>query len=304
MKASGIYLSLGEPLGAAKEKVPVVPHETALPYLGLICLGFGVSAYGTLIGAGGGFILMPLLLILYPKDNPHFLTAISLAVVLINTLSGTVAYTKMKRVDYKSGLMFAAATIPGAILGVLTTASVSRRLFEGVFSIFLIGLAGFMFLRPKSDASATYGKKSSGSDSRKARVLVRLDGVSFEYMYNPILGIGTFFFLGFFASFLGIGGGSLIVPILAYLLSFPVIIATATSQLIVAFLTFTGTLAHIWIGSFHHGAHRIAAIGIGMLTGAQLGARLSSKIKGEWIIRSLAVALVLVGVRMLVAVFR
>jgi uncharacterized membrane protein YfcA len=281
----------------------MVLHETALDYFGLICLGFGVSAYGTLIGAGGGFILMPILLILYPKDNAHFLTAISMAVVLINTLSGTLAYARMRRVDYKSGLMFAVATIPGAILGVLTTASVSRRLFEGVFGIFLIGLALFMFLKPKSDASAKYVRRLSNWDVGKTQAVVRMDGVSFEYAYNLLLGIGVFFFLGFFASFLGIGGGSLIVPTLSYLLSFPVIIATATSQLIVAVLTFTGTMSHIWIGSFHHGAHRIAAIGIGMLTGAQLGAYLSSQLKGEWIIRSLALALVLAGVRMLVAVF-
>jgi uncharacterized membrane protein YfcA len=278
-------------------------HETALGYFGLVCLGFGVSAYGTLIGAGGGFILMPILLILYPKDNPHFLTAVSMAVVLINTLSGTLAYARMRRVDYKSGLMFAGATIPGAILGVLTTASVSRRLFEGVFGIFLIGLALFMFLKPKSDASGKYGRRLSQWGLGKIQAVVRMDGVSFEYAYNPILGIGIFFFLGFFASFLGIGGGSLTVPTLSYLMSFPVIIATATSQLIVAVLAFTGTMSHIWIGSFHHGAHRIAAIGIGMLTGAQWGAYLSRQIKGEWIIRSLALALALAGVRMFVAVF-
>jgi len=189
-------------------------------------------------------------------------------------------------------------------LGVLTTASVSRRLFDGVFSIFMIGLSGFIFLKPKSDGSAKSGSRLSRLRFGKIWVLLTtLDKVSFEYTYNLILGIGTFFFLGFFASFLGIGGGSLVVPTLAYLLSFPVIIATATSQLIVAILTFTGTMSHIWIGSYHHGAHRIAAIGIGMLMGARLGAYLSSKIKGEWIIRILALALALAGVRMLVAVF-
>ncbi|MDA8140930.1 MAG: sulfite exporter TauE/SafE family protein, partial [Desulfobacteraceae bacterium] len=118
-----------------------------------------------------------------------------------------------------------------------------------------------------------------------------VDGIVFEYEYNRILGMALFFLLGFLASFLGIGGGSLIVPLLVYLLNFPVAIAAATSQMIVAILTFAATMVHIWIGSFHHGAHRIAALGIGVLTGAQLGAYLSCKIKGKWIIRSLAIAL-------------
>jgi uncharacterized membrane protein YfcA len=118
-----------------------------------------------------------------------------------------------------------------------------------------------------------------------------------------LLGLTVFFFLGFIASFLGIGGGSLIVPTLSYLLNFPVFIATATSQFIVAITAFTATLVHIFQGSFHHGAHRTAALGMGVLIGAQLGAHLSNKIKGAWIIRGLALALALVGIRMLIAVF-
>jgi uncharacterized membrane protein YfcA len=278
-------------------------HATALQYIGLIALGFGVSCYGTLIGAGGGFVLMPVLLLLYPYENAHELTAISLAVVLINTLSGTAAYARMKRIEYKSGLLFAAATLPGAVAGVLTTATVSRKFFEGLFSLFLTGLALFMLLRPKSDSAGKRRSDGSHSPSGMSHSAVAVDGIVFEYEYNRLLGMALFLLLGFVASFLGIGGGSLMVPLLAYVLNFPVAIATATAQLIVAILTFTSTLVHILLGSFHHGAHRIAAIGIGMLVGAQLGAYLSSKIKGKWIIRSLAIALALVGIRMLLALF-
>lgn len=99
----------------------MAPHETTFAYIGLISLGFIVGTYGTLIGAGGGFVLMPILLILYPRESADRLTAISLAVVFFNALSGSGAYARMKRIDYKSGLMFAAATIPGAIIGALST---------------------------------------------------------------------------------------------------------------------------------------------------------------------------------------
>ena len=281
----------------------MILHETLLQYAGLIPLGFVVSAYGTLIGAGGGFVLMPLLLLLYPHENPHHLTAISLTVVFLNTLSGTAAYAKMKRIDYKAGLTFAAATIPGAIFGALTTASVSRELFEGAFSVFLIGLALFMILRPKSDKSAKRPNRNNPTHGHEEHAEIAVDGMVFEYSYNRFRGLVLFFFLGFLASFFGIGGGSLIVPLLAYVLSFPVAIATATSQMIVAILTFTGTMSHVFIGSFY-GMHRVVALGIGMLTGAQVGARLSNRIKGPWIIRSLAIALLVVGVRMLINAFQ
>jgi uncharacterized membrane protein YfcA len=280
----------------------LAPHETTLQYLGLIAMGFGIGAYGTLIGAGGGFLLMPLLLFMYPREHQHTLSAISLAVVFFNSISGAGAYAHLKRIDYRSGLIFAAATVPGAIFGVITNASVPRLGFEAIFSIFLISLALFLFLRPKSDTRPVGERQLTAPRGGLTRVFQTMDGITFEYSYHLWLGVVVFFFLGFIASFLGIGGGSLVVPILAYLLNFPVLIATATSQFIVAITTFTATLVHIWHGSFHHGAHRAAALGIGVLIGAQLGAYLSNKIKGAWIIRALALAVALAGVKMLISV--
>ena len=86
-------------------------------FIGLTILGLAIGAYGTLIGAGGGFILMPLLLLVYPKDPPQTLAAISLIVVFFNAASGSLAYARMKRIDYRSGLLFSSVGIPGAILG-------------------------------------------------------------------------------------------------------------------------------------------------------------------------------------------
>jgi uncharacterized membrane protein YfcA len=93
-----------------------VPFFSTETYLGFIALGFGVGTYGTLIGAGGGFVLMPLLLLIYPQETPEKLTSISLAVVFMNALSGSEAYARMKRIDYKSGLIFASAMFPDAFL--------------------------------------------------------------------------------------------------------------------------------------------------------------------------------------------
>ena len=101
-------------------------------------------------------------------------------------------------------------------------------------------MALFLIFRPKSDTEPT-GEKRLQAAGGVTRVFKSLDGITFEYHYNRSLGLVVFFFLGFVASFLGIGGGSLVVPTLAYLLNFPVFIATATSQFIVAILTFTAS---------------------------------------------------------------
>jgi uncharacterized protein len=264
--------------------------------LALIVLGFGTGAYGTLIGAGGGFVLLPVLLLLYPHDNPEILTSISLAVVFFNALSGTEAYAMMRRVDYKSGLLFSAATIPGAILGALTTALIPRRLFDGIFGVLLMAACVYLLLQRKPEERP--GKRHMGLSI--SRHLVESDGTEHRYTFNPAVGLGLSLLVGFVSSLLGIGGGIVHVPALVYLLNFPVHVATATSHFILANMALTGTLTHIFTGTFSHGVHRTIFLAIGVMIGAQLGARLSNRIQGPWIVRGLALALGVVGVRIFV----
>jgi uncharacterized protein len=267
-------------------------------YLLLILLGFVVGTYGTLIGAGGGFVLMPVLLILYPAESPEIIASISLAVVFFNALSGSFAYARMKRIDYKSGMLFALATIPGAILGALSTSYVPRLLFNALLGILMIGGAIFLLF---------YSAKNSKPKKKKAkfqleRDLVDNDGIAYTYTYNPALGSGLSCFIGYISSFLGIGGGIIHVPVLARLLNFPVHIATATSHFILAIMALTGTLVHVITGSFSHGIQRAAFLSVGVLLGAQLGAVLSRRMQGRWIVQALAIALGFVGVRVLIMV--
>jgi uncharacterized membrane protein YfcA len=112
--------------------------ETAI-VLGLI--GFAVGSFGTLIGAGGGFILTPILLLLYPHDSARTLTAISLATVFFNAASGTTAYARQRRTDFRSGSVFALATLPGAVGGVLVVGAASRGAFDPSMGAVLLLLA-------------------------------------------------------------------------------------------------------------------------------------------------------------------
>jgi len=268
-------------------------------YLWLIPLGFAVGAYGTLIGAGGGFVLVPILLLLYPRESPDTITSISLAVVFFNAVSGSLAYGRMKRIDYKSGKLFAVATVPGAILGAITTAVIPRRVFDIVFGVLLLGAAAFLISTPSRKTNHSE-KHSLGKVVRK---LTEADGTEHVYSYNPTLGFILSLGVGYISSLLGIGGGIVHVPALVHLLSFPVHIATATSHFILAIMAFAGTLVHIKTGAFHCGVYRTAALSVGVVTGAQLGAKLSNRIHGLWIIRCLGIALGFVGLRiMLMAV--
>jgi len=69
----------------------------------LIFFGFLVGTIGTMIGAGGGFILTPVLLLLYPDYGADAVTSISLTVTCANALSGSAAYARMKRINFRYG---------------------------------------------------------------------------------------------------------------------------------------------------------------------------------------------------------
>lgn len=271
-----------------------------LNYFEFMAIGLGVGAFGTLIGAGGGFVLMPILILLYPEQTPDMLTSISLAVVFLNALSGSEAYARMKRIDYRSGLVFALATIPGAVLGALNTSFIPRRLFDAVFAVALIVGAVALIVKPGARRAATRTRQTSPHDV--TRHIVEANGADHRYSFNLWLGIAISVAVGYVSSFLGIGGGIIHVPVLVYLLNFPIHIATATSHFILVIMALAGTVTHMVTGAFSSGVHHIIALAIGVIAGAQLGALASDRIKGNWIIVCLAGALGLVGVRILALV--
>jgi uncharacterized membrane protein YfcA len=256
--------------------------------LWLVPLGFLAGAYGTLIGAGGGFVLAPVLLLIYPDEAPETIASISLAVVFFNALSGTIAYTRANRINYQAGMRFAAATVPGAVAGALANTALSRAKFDVIFGVLLIVVAGFLALNP--------GKQATGSFADATLDSSKIGGLS-----APALLLGALLsaLFGFISSFFGIGGGFLYVPALMHLLHYPVHNATATSVFILTITAFTGSATHVALGLFHHGIRRAILLAIGAIFGAQIGASLSHRLHGDWIIRGLALALTLVGLRLL-----
>jgi uncharacterized membrane protein YfcA len=271
-------------------------------YAWLVPVGFIVGAFGTLIGAGGGFILVPLLLLLYPDDSPELIASISLAVVFFNATSGSLAYARMKRVDFKSGMIFSVATVPGAVIGAFSTAYIPRRLFDQIFAVLMIAAATYLLVRPMSEAEVNSGRDGNSPDNSRwslTRTVIDAEGKQYVFSYNALLGIGLSVAVGFVSSFLGVGGGFIHVPALVHLLNFPVHLATATSHFILAIMALAGTAVHVLTGTFAHGFRRTIALAIGVLFGAQLGAFLSNRVHAAWIIRALAIALAFVGMRIL-----
>lgn len=260
----------------------------------LVLIGLGVGAFGTVIGAGGGFILTPILLLLYPHESAQTLTAISLTAVFFNAASGSAAYARQRRIDYRSGIVFALATVPGAIGGALLVGDVSRRAFDAIMGAVLAALAVWLIAGERWPLGQALGH-------REQRVLTDRSGETYEYSVPLRRGAIYSLGVGFLSSFLGIGGGVIHVPLLVRAFGFPIHVATATSHFVLAIMAGTGTVTHLVLGSFHHhGLRRTAALSAGVVAGAQLGAHISVRLQGGVIQWLLAVALLALAARLLV----
>jgi uncharacterized membrane protein YfcA len=254
-------------------------------------LGVAVGAIGTLIGAGGGFVLIPVLLFLHPHEPAANLTALSLAVVFANSLSGSSAYARMGRVDWRSALLFSLAGLPAR-----SSAPGSRTSSNAGCSIRCSGLTlivGAILVLARGPAPAR------ADPAGATRTLVERDGTVHRYSPRIALGMLVSAGVGLLSSVLGIGGGIIHVPAMVYLLGFPTHVATATSHAVLALLTFSAVVVHAADGTLAPVLGRTLPIAAGALLGAQLGARLSTVIQGRWILRSLGLALLAVGVRLL-----
>ena len=108
-----------------------------------------------------------------------------------------------------------------------------------------------------------------------------------------LLGIGV----GTFGTLVGIGGGLIHVPLMIYLLGFPVHVATATSHFVLACSSAFGVISHfmldhiIWVPAI--------CISIGAAIGAQIGAKLSKKTKSKVILMLLSLAMFALGIRLI-----
>lgn len=267
----------------------------ALELIGLALLGIVIGAYGTVIGAGGGFILVPVLLLLYPGYEPEDITSISLFVVCVNAVSGSIAYWRQRRVDLLTGVIFAACAAPGVFAGAVVVHYLPERLFTAVFGVMLIVLAA---------ASSRRQVQAIREPLRGRGVLVRrvsdTEGRTYVYAYRVWQAAGMSLGIGFVSSLFGIGGGVMQVPVMTFLLHIPLQFATATSLFSLSFMSGGATALHLVTGTLAGDVlTRSVALAAGTVPGAQLGAVAARRIHGRHILLALASTIALLGVRLL-----
>jgi hypothetical protein len=102
----------------------------------LVIVGLGAGTLGSMLGVGGGIIMVPALTFL--GSSPVQTASTSLIAVASTSVSSTIEYSRQKRIDYRLGLEMAAFAIPGAVLGAVLSESLTAESFQQYFGIILI----------------------------------------------------------------------------------------------------------------------------------------------------------------------
>ncbi len=292
----------------------------------LFAWGFAVGCYGTLVGIGGGPLILPVLAFFYRYDTPT-LIATSLFVIFFNTFSGSLAYLKEKRVDIVSGTKFGLATIPGSLISTFAVYYIHIHVFTFCFGLFLVALAVYIYRNPfqvlgyealvrrgqdfaennpfSSRGSRFAAVRRAGENAAETKSIIEGSvrrvikdefGRVYKYDVNETMGTVVTALIGIFSTFLGVGGGFIQVPVLIYLLTFPPHVATATSHYITAINTFFTLIPFVINGDV---AYAVAIpLALGAILGAQFGALLSNKIDPVTLQKLLVPVFIFMGIKL------
>ena len=241
----------------------------------LIAVGLGAGTLGSMLGVGGGIIMVPALA--FMGLPPAQIAGTSLFAVASTSVSSTVAYSRQKRIDYRVGILMAAAAIPGAVVGGIVSDQIAPPDFKLYFGILLMTVGGYIAFR----------------DS----ILKEKEGHRVSAMQHAAVFAITFG-AGIISSLFGVGGGVVFVPVMLLIHRMAMHRAAPTSQLTLMITAFAGLFTHVALG--HIDYLYAVALSAGAFAGAQIGARWSRSVKNALLQKALAVVLVAVAVKFVI----
>jgi len=238
--------------------------------LPIIVIAVLISILFSLLGLGGAIIYTPLFFWL----GFDLLTAISMALFLnmITTASASITYLKQQIVDKKFAYPLVSTSIIGALLGSYLANKVEMR----IIILFLSAILLIAALRILFFNNIGYRVKQAGNK-------------------KILAGAGLAFIIGAISSFIGIGGGTFIVPLLL-ILGFEMKNAVATSAYIITFTSLSGFIGHVGFGVQTLDLRVLFYTGMAAFAGAQVGSKMIFKhVSSKFISNLFALVLILIA---------
>ena len=264
----------------------------------LILIG-GLSAIlGSIVGIGGGIIIVPTLV--YLGVNHHFLHGIttqiaigtSSVILIVTGLSSSLGYLKTKQVDIKNGSIFLFGLLPGSLIGSFLSRYLTLDSFNLYFGIFMIGVSILLMIRYKIKPFKIFDKP------QYERAYIDVEGKTYHYSVPPFFAFCTTLFIGVLTGLFGIGGGALMTPLMLIVFRFPPHVAVGTSMIMIFLSSVMSSIGHIVQVHVAWG-YSIVLI-ISSVIGAQIGVRVNRSIKSDTVVMLLRTVMLLIGAYLII----
>jgi uncharacterized membrane protein YfcA len=238
----------------------------------LIVLGISYAAglLGSLVGVGGGIIVVPALTLLLGVSIQKAIAASIISVIA--TSSGAAAsYVSERITNMRLGMVLEVATVSGALTGAYLAAVVSGRWLFMTFALVLFYTVWTM-LRPKGHRVEPAPDRLADRLGLHGSFFDRSLGQQVDYRVSKTkLGFAVSYVAGVASGLLGIGGGVLKVPVMNLAMGIPIKVCTATSNFMIGVTAATSAAVYLIRGEVL--PFVAAPVAVGVLLGARTGAR-------------------------------
>ena len=265
----------------------------------LLLLGFTVGVPASMCGLGGGFILVPTLILVF-NLAPQTAIAISLVAMCGTTISASIGYIMHKRVDYKLALLYDVFDIPGVIVGAYLTTILPKNLLIGLCGFVILVLSVLMIRNLRKKMCSTGNEQIDSSGNGWGRKVTDSMNQVFDYkIRKPSLIMVSSLLSGLVTGLAGLGGGITDTTTMM-LLGVPSHIAVASSEFAMALTNGAGVISHGFLQNIS--IEYALPITIGTIIGAQIGVLLAKRTKQRTLKIILSVVSLLFSIRLILEV--
>lgn len=245
--------------------------------VGLLMLAGGVAAgvFGSLLGLGGGLLIVPLLTIGFGLPLREAV-GVSLVCVIVTSSASASVYLQRHQANLRLGMVLELFTALGAVAGGLVAFLLDERLLAALFAALLVYVAVTM-LRGRSavaDAEAVADAVEEGNPVAAGAPPIAEDSAVVVQRFPA--GIAGSVGAGVVSAVLGVGGGIIKVPVMHLVMGVPLRVATATSNLMIGITASASAIVYLLRGSIDVNAAAPTAVGV--FVGATIGSRLGGRV--------------------------
>jgi uncharacterized protein len=280
--------------------------EISVNLVVMLGLGAAIGFLSGMFGVGGGFLLTPLLM--FSGIPPAIAVATGANQIVATSVSGALAQWRRGNIDLRMGMVLIVGGVAGALFGVLLLKLLKEAgqadLIISLGYVTFLGVIGTLMLT-ESIRAIRRVRAGKPAGARKPGQHNWIHGLPLKMRFQrsrlyisaiPPLVIGAL--VGLLASFLGVGGGFIMVPAMIYLLRMPTNVVIGTSLFQIIFITAIVTMLQ---ATLNHTLDAVLAfiLVVGGVIGGQFGVSAGQRLKGEQLRALLAVMVLAVAFRLL-----